>query len=304
LQAAFDLLIDTQNELQAAFNLLDTLQQLPTLPPAQPSPPPTQNWWNHLYHHGISDEYIKQDFIKNAREILSFMGAYDVVVNEESIQLTAYYLVAEVELIIAYPYCSGFAQVVQVVLNYYVLRSGIEWRVRVYKFCSFDREECLMCFHTIRQPAFAERIDGQPFELEGYITVTFSTYDWTATGWENIWGSVDVQIYAANWQEEFIRLFRYHTGLRLRDIWYEGNMIVADFYSATSSAFIFIGSYPEGIMYRLMFPPLFSLPYVEVVDFLIDGRRAQFGHGNVFCSPLGLPDVGRLCPGCPDEWFW
>jgi len=282
---------ELQQQLESALKELDEARQALI-------PPLLEDWWHSLYHHGLSEDDIKRDFIENANDLLSFMGADDVIVDEESIYVTSFYIVADVELVIAYPHRHSERPPIhaQVVLNYYVLRSGIDWRVRMYRHGTGDYWWSDV---TTRQPAFAERVEGQPFELDGYFTITFNSFDWDA--WYG--DSFDEQIYAANWREEFIRLYYYYTGERMRDIWYEGNMIVVDFYSSTRSAFVFAGSSPEGILSRLMFPPLFSLPYVEKVDFLIDGRRVPFTHAALLCPPITLDEYGRminLCTICSD----
>lgn len=89
-----------------------------------------------------------------------------------------------------------------------------------------------------------------------------------------------VSINSENFHREFIRIYNEHNRTQILDFWYDDDKLYINFNGSTSHYFDW-GTTGSHLRFRIALQTAFSLPNVQKVEFLIEGKRgAEASHFN------------------------
>ncbi|MCL2375825.1 MAG: hypothetical protein FWC76_00375 [Defluviitaleaceae bacterium] len=229
-------------------------------------PDPFASW---AFLHSLSDEEIIADLMDNAEIILQVTGGEGIVLNEEGITVGPWYVSVSGRMELSTHTWSGMS--IDVLLTYIVQDGQIHWDVTAY------------WVQGIQQMHMPTQGGPSHFPRTGNVAVRF--YDFDDNTFEGTY--ITEQIAAASWQEDVKRLMFEHTGIRLRDVWYEDRRLVVDL-MPVEGAIADWGSTGGHIHTLRLIHSLASLPDVEEIKVLVGGVGGHIG------SHFNFIDVFRV----------
>jgi len=210
--------------------------------------------------HNFTNEDIIANLLANVDVILEVTGGEGFVLDEERIAIGSWYVWTVGSTIELSTHATASVRG-DVLLTYVVWGGEIHWNVFAHQ-----------VHHGMWQ--INVPIQGSPrhFPRMGYVTARL--YDFDDNTFEI--KSYEVgQINAESWQEDVRRLMFEHTGIRLRDIWYDDRRLVVDLMPVEGIVADW-GSTGGYIHTLRLIHSLASLPDVEEIKVLVGGEA---GHG-------------------------
>jgi hypothetical protein len=213
-----------------------------------------------IFSHGLTASDIKHQ-LENDSAFIGFIGEnypnwhprWEGFTSEDTVRIYKRYAVVEV------PTNWGM---ITAFLSYQVMNGMVHWQVESYN--APGRWE------------FRPRYIPQPRHLTdlAYVTIGFAYYCFEIDPGINYlpeaWKYHDVEIPGEYLWEEFIRLMRYYSGIRVRDLWIEGTRLYVDLAPVETIVFNW-GSTGGWHRSNVLFKTLATFPDITEFIVLVDG---------------------------------
>jgi len=212
------------------------------------------------FHHGLAPYQVKTQ-LENDSHFIDFIGDnfpdwrsnWEGFTDNDTVEIYAFYAVITIPTI--------WAPIV-IFLSYHVDNHVVVWHIESYSAPASD--------------GFNPRHIPQPRHLTDLevVTIGFAYNCREIDPGVNFLPEAEKyheeEIDGENLWEEFIRLMRYHTGIRVRDLWYEGTILYVDLAPVEGIVFNW-GS--TGSWYRtsILFRTLATFPDVAEIVILVGG---------------------------------
>ena len=245
---------------------------------AEPEPEP--------FSHGLTAQQVKESLLENDGIILATTGGEGIVFFEETIQVNSGHVMAYVDILVDHH--PDFMHHIHnfVLLSYQVRDGAIHWHM------VYDRLSGPGVWPTDTMPAWPAAADT--------ATVRFVSH----------WDSMDdtyhyfyEEINSENWRNEAVRLMRHHTGIRVKQLWYEGDRLVVDLFPVEGEIFNW-GSGGAWARTLNLIRSFASFPGVNEIEVLVDGAENVWADHFAFGIYSDFDADGFWGSQTYPDWSW
>jgi hypothetical protein len=211
-----------------------------------------------------NNDKILDSFMNNLNVVAELLGVDELNIPRENVNMHGDFVTAYFNDVAIHRHITTHHRL-ELIFQYEILQDEVRWTFLSYNIGGVSGPGILHSGRFWQGDLFAEN----------FIVRFFPLIDWGGEFWGATLDDIpyfDEEISPYNWQEQIKNHMIAHNGIRIADLWYEGQRLIVDL---TPAAAIFFdwGSSGSQSHLRALIDSLATLPNVAEIEVLVGGQR-------------------------------